>query len=47
MEINDASTKEWSPGGLSLHQNTILIDIIWYYVTKYLKKYNKIQLTKN
>ena len=29
------------------NQNTILINIKWYYFTRYGKKYNEIQLTKN
>ena len=28
------------------NQNTILINIIWYYFIRYEKKYNEIQLTK-
>ena len=40
-------TKERSPDSLSLpNQNTILINIKWYYFTRYGKKYNEIQLTK-
>ena len=36
MERSKAGTKERSPDGLSLpNQNTILINIMWYYVTRY------------
>ena len=48
MEKSTAGTKERSPDNLSLpKQNTILINIKWYYFTRYGKKYNEIQLTKN
>ena len=47
MENSKSDTKERSPDGLSLpDQNTILMNIIWYDVTRYGKKYNEIQLTK-
>ena len=47
MEKSKAATKERSPDGLSLpNQNTISINIIWYYFTIY-GKYNGVQLTKN
>ena len=37
-----------SPDGLSLPiQNTIIINIIWYYFIRNGKKFNEIQLTKN
>ena len=48
MERRKAGTKERNPNGLSLpNQNTILMNIIWYYFARYGKKYNEIQLTKN
>ena len=38
MEKSKAGTKERSPDGLSLpNQNTILINIKWYYFTRYEK----------
>ena len=44
MEISKAGTNERSPGGLSLpNQNTLLINIIWYY----LKIYTKSTMTFN
>ena len=49
MERSKAGTKEKrSPNGLNYpNQNIILINIIWYFFYKILKKYNSIQLTKN
>ena len=47
MEKSTPGTKERSPDSLSLpNQNTILINIKWYYFTRY-EKNNEIQLTKN
>ena len=47
MEKSTAGTNKRSPDGLSLpNYNTILINIKWYYFTRYGKKYNEIQLTK-
>ena len=38
MERSKAGTKERGPDGQSLtNQNTILINIRWYYVTRYVK----------
>ena len=48
MKKSTAGTKERSPDSLSVpNQNTILINIKWYYFTRYGKKYKEIQLTKN
>ena len=48
MEKSTAGTKERSPDCLSLpSQNTILINVKWYYFMRHGKKYNEIQLTKN
>ena len=48
MVKSTAGTKDRSPDSLSLpNQNTILINIKWYYFTRYGKKYNEIQSTKN
>ena len=42
MEEHKAGTEERSPDGLSLpNQNTILINITWYYFTRYGKRIMK------
>ena len=47
-KVQRARKKEVPTDNLSLpNQNTILINIKWYYYTRYGKKYNEIQLTKN
>ena len=48
MVKNTTGTKERSPDSLSVpNQNTILINIKWYYFTRYGKRYNETQLIKN
>ena len=48
MERSTAGTKERSPDGLSLvNQNTILINIIWYYFKRYGKSTMKFNKQKN
>ena len=48
MEKSTAGTKERSPDSLPLpNENTILINIKWYYFTRCGKEYNEILLTKN
>ena len=48
MERNKVGTKERSPDSLSIpNQNEILINIKLYYFTRYGKKYNEFQLTRN
>ena len=46
MERSKAGTKERRFDGLSLPNQNTLINIIWYYFTRY-GKVHEIQLTKN
>ena len=47
MEINKTGTKKINVGGLSLpNENTMIMNIIWYYFIRYCKKYDENQLPK-